>query len=357
MKPVKVRPLDLGKYPTRIRSRPLAHSAEWVAGVLALIWVGAVLTYVLRQPPEVQSTLNVMLTLVVVFLPLSLIFGVLITLRSVRALRDEASRLQASVDAMRKAFLSGQNHIDPAMQPAVARKLNEIAEQTAQTQTALASIAAQVGQSYGQSYGQGYGQGGQIIGGQIIAGHGRAAAITALPPAMRPEEPPLALGTQDLAGAPLSVDQFISAMNFPDGPDDTRGFAAMRAALGNRDIAKLIRAAQDVLTLLSQDGIYMDDLKHDPAHAEAWRRFATGQRGRVVAALGGVRDRTALTLTVGRLRNDPVFREAAHNFLRDFDRCLTEFEPSANDADLTALGGTRTARAFMLLGRVLGTFD
>jgi hypothetical protein len=340
MKPVKVRPLDLGKYPTRIRSRPLAHFAEWVAGVLALIWVGAVLTYVLRQPPEVQSTLNVMLTLVVVFLPLALIFGVLITLRSVRALRDEASRLQASVDAMRKAFLTGQSHIDPAMQPVVARKLNEIAEQTAQTQSALAILAAQVGQGFGQ-----------------VGQSARAASQPVLVPPTRPEEPALALGTQDPSVAPLSADQFISALNFPDGPDDTRGFAAMRAALANRDIAKLIRAAQDVLTMLSQDGIYMDDLKHDPAAAEAWRRFATGQRGAVVAPLGGVRDRTALTLTVGRLRNDAAFREAAHNFLRDFDRCLIDFEPNATDSNLTALGSTRTARAFMLFGRVLGTFD
>lgn len=131
----------------------------------------------------------------------------------------------------------------------------------------------------------------------------------------------------------------------------------MRAALANRDIAKLIRAAQSLLKLLAQDGIYMDDLKHDPAAPNAWRLFAKGERGRAVAALGGVRDRSALALCVGRLRNDPVFRDAAHHFLRAFDRCLTEFEPNAEDSDLAALASTRTARAFMLLGRVLGTFD
>jgi len=33
------------------------------------------------------------------------------------------------------------------------------------------------------------------------------------------------------------------------------------------------------------------------------------------------------------------------------------FEPSASDAELSDLSNTRTARAFMLLGRVAGIFD
>ena len=322
--------------------------AEWVAGGLAAIWVISVLSFVFAQPDDAQMAPSALLTLVVIFLPVTLIFGVMITLRSVRALREEAARLQASVDAMRKAFLTGQSNIDPAMQPAVARKLDEIAEQTLQTQTALASMAAKVGQ----------GTSAPVRGAPPSGARNVGGAITAPQPITSPEEPSLALGpVMDPAGAPLSVEDFIRAMNFPDGPDDHQGFAAMRAALGNRDIAKLIRAAQDVLTLLSQDGIFMDDLKHDPAAPEPWRAFAKGERGRSVAALGGVRDRSALALSVGRLRNDPVFRDAAHHFLRAFDRCLTEFEPNADDADLFALGGTRSARAFMLLGRVLGTFD
>ena len=36
---------------------------------------------------------------------------------------------------------------------------------------------------------------------------------------------------------------------------------------------------------------------------------------------------------------------------------IVAFEPDASDSELTALGNTRTARAFMLLGRVAGTFD
>ncbi|MFC3118492.1 hypothetical protein ACFOHS_10540 [Jhaorihella thermophila] len=101
----------------------------------------------------------------------------------------------------------------------------------------------------------------------------------------------------------------------------------------------------------------MDDLRPDMARPEIWRRFAQGARGREVAALGGIRDRSSLALTAGRMKQDPIFRDAAHHFLRRFDKTFTEFEQTATDAEITALADTRTARAFMLLGRVAGTFS
>ncbi len=124
----------------------------------------------------------------------------------------------------------------------------------------------------------------------------------------------------------------------------------------DRQSAELIQASQDVLTLLSQEGIYMDDLVPDRARPEIWRRFAEGQRGRPIATLGGVRDRSSLALTAARMRNDPIFRDAVHHFLRKFDRVFSEFEKSATDQEIAALSDTRTARAFMLLGRVTGIF-
>jgi hypothetical protein len=57
------------------------------------------------------------------------------------------------------------------------------------------------------------------------------------------------------------------------------------------------------------------------------------------------------------MREDPIFRDAAHHFLRSFDKTFAEFEKNASDAELADLAETRTARAFMLLGRVTGTFD
>ncbi len=125
----------------------------------------------------------------------------------------------------------------------------------------------------------------------------------------------------------------------------------------DRRIAELVQASQDILTLLSQEGIYMDDMAPDRARPELWRRFAEGERGRTVAAIGGIRDRSAITLTATRMRQDHVFRDTAHHFLRKFDHTFTVFEKHASDAEIIGLAETRTARAFMLLGRVAGTFD
>jgi hypothetical protein len=36
---------------------------------------------------------------------------------------------------------------------------------------------------------------------------------------------------------------------------------------------------------------------------------------------------------------------------------ISQFAETASDAELSELSDTRTARAFMLLGRVAGTFD
>jgi hypothetical protein len=166
------------------------------------------------------------------------------------------------------------------------------------------------------------------------------------------------LGTPaDDLRAPLSVGDFVRALHFPENPEDKAGFRALRLALEDRQTSRLIRAAQDVLTLLSQEGIYMDDLKPERCRPEVWRRFASGERGREIAGLGGIRDRSSLALSASRMREDPVFRDAAHHFLRSFDKTFAEFEKNATDAELADLAETRTARAFMLLGRVTGTFD
>jgi hypothetical protein len=73
--------------------------------------------------------------------------------------------------------------------------------------------------------------------------------------------------------------------------------------------------------------------------------------------LGAVRDRASLALASGRMREDAIFRDTVHHFLRKFDQMLVTFEEFATDADLLELAETRTARAFMLMGRAAGTFD
>ncbi len=156
---------------------------------------------------------------------------------------------------------------------------------------------------------------------------------------------------------PLERPDLIQALNFPNDEHDVEGFAALRRALRDRSARKLVQASQDVLTLLSQDGIYMDDLRPDPVDPALWRRFAKGERGQSVDRLGAIRHHDAQIAIAGRAREDTIFRDAVHHFLRCFDQMLVTFEEHATDTDLLQMAETRTARAFMLLGRATGTFD
>jgi hypothetical protein len=156
---------------------------------------------------------------------------------------------------------------------------------------------------------------------------------------------------------PLERPDLIQALNFPNDEHDTEGFAALRRALRDRSARRLVQASQDVLTLMSQDGIYMDDLRPSPIAAEMWRRFAAGERGKEMDRLGAIKDRSSQALTAGRMREDTIFRDAVHHFLRRFDETLVTFEEHATDTDLLELAETRTARAFMVLARATGTFD
>ncbi|MDP5305900.1 hypothetical protein [Paracoccus spongiarum] len=148
----------------------------------------------------------------------------------------------------------------------------------------------------------------------------------------------------------------IRALDFPDGPDDHEAIAALRMALKDLDNSRVLRAAQDVVTLLAAQSVYMDDLPPDPAPAAVWRRLADGARGSAVAALGGIHDELALDVASSLLRGDEIFRDAAHHFLRHFDAMVCRLVPQLDDAQVAVLAQTRSARAFMLLGRVAGIF-
>lgn len=331
-------PTPLGIYDRPEKGR--VTGIEIIAITLSALWLigAAVFFLVMAPPPEGESDgLRFLMTLLAVFMPVAMIWVAATAARASKVMREESLRLQTAIDAMRNTYVAhvqGQaNQMDGS--PSVARKLDEIAAAQRKTESALATFTTS-----------------------------RDPSTTVRKPAApAPEETreegqtTLALGTpaEDLT-PPLEREDFIRAMNFPETAEDEIGFVALRKALRDRQASKLIQAAQDVLTLLSQDGIYMDDLRPDMARPEIWRRFASGDRGMSVAALGGIRDRSSLALAAGRMKQDPIFRDAAHHFLRRFDQIFAEFEESASDEDITNLADTRTARAFMLLGRVAGIF-
>ncbi len=317
------------------------HPGDIVAALVSLLWLALVGAFFLLSDTATGEggALGSVMVLVAIFAPLALIWIAAITLRMSREVRAETRRLQASIDTMRQAYLNQAQ--SGLTRSTMEKRLDEIAAATKQAESAITSFTARR----------------EAVIMPPAAAH-KAALVAPRIPEPANEQPGLALGTPpDASSEPISVSDFIKAMNFPDNQNDKDGFRALRRALEDHSTSKLVRAAQDALTLLSQDGIYMDDLRPDRAKPDIWRRFAQGERGRQISGLGGVRDRSSLALTSGRMRQDTIFRDTAHHFLRQFDKTLQEFERNASDQEIAALAETRTARAFMLLGRVTGIFD
>ncbi len=332
------KPMSLGAYARPDRG---LMAADLIAIILSTIWLVCVAVYFvfLRPPAEEGTQASFVLSMLAVFLPIALIWIGATVVKTAKIMREESIRLQAAIDAMRNAYITQAQNTPIGVKPAVEKKLDEIVARQKQTESAIATFAT--------------------------SRETKLPTASPTQPALIQQgvpkgdsQPTLALGTPaaDLAPA-LSVNDFIGALNFPENENDAEGFRQLRRALADNNSGKLIRASQDVLTLLSHDGIYMDDLSPDRSRPELWRKFAQGQRGTEISGIGGIHDRSGLALTSGRMRADPIFRDAVHHFLRHFDQTFAKFAEIASDADITRLADTRTARAFMLLGRVAGTFD
>ena len=193
-----------------------------------------------------------------------------------------------------------------------------------------------------------------------LRGLARARPAEEAPAAPREEAPPEPEEEERPAPRPrpfpMPPAEFVRALNFPEDADDAEGLAILQRALADPQSRKLVQASQDVLNLLSQNGIYMDDLEIAPAPPAVWRRFAGGVRGAAVAEIAGVDDEGALELARARLARDEIFRDAVQHFLRHFDLGLQRFVAEASDEELELFGQTRTAIAYMLLARAKNLF-
>jgi len=186
-----------------------------------------------------------------------------------------------------------------------------------------------------------------------------AAAARRMAATARPASPSDSQSSLDLdAPAPVTVDRddLIRALNFPDSPDDGAAVAALHAALRDPEAARLIRAAQDVIMLLAERGLYMDDRPPVPDRPGLWRRLAEGERGVALADLLAPSEPAAAEGVAAALRGDEVFRDTAHHFLRRWDKMLAQQVPGLDDARVMALADTRSGRAFALLAEASGSF-
>ncbi|WP_121062817.1 hypothetical protein [Chachezhania antarctica] len=348
-------------------SRAGGGGREGFGLLFTILWLGAWIGYFVLVDPVWRQSMAGLSAIVVVLaavLPLIGTWALIGMLRAQDEIREDSQKLQEALAAIRQASIARQQRQTAGFETKLARKIDDLAERMTSLELALAATQAVPEEDAHEP---------EVPEPDPYADaddpdmHAALDALDAEPaPAPAPKETAapapsqgsLALGLP-MADAPRrpETDDFLRALNFPETVDDAEGFAALRRVMRDRHSSQLIQAAEDVLTLLGQEGIYTDELRPDMARPEVWRLFAKGARGRTVADLGGIHDREVLAQVALRMRQDAIFRDAAHHFLRLFDRAAAEFEPTASDAEMSAFGNTRSARAFMIFARAAGTFD
>lgn len=154
--------------------------------------------------------------------------------------------------------------------------------------------------------------------------------------------------TPEPAEAPLTRADALRALDFPASPHDAEGRAALRRGLADAWFARVLRAGQDVLLLLAQEGLVAETLPETSADPALWVRFASGERGAALAGLCPAGHDLVAPLAA-RLRRDEVFRDTAHHFIRRYDEFLGAFIQDADAPEIAQMAQTRSARAFALL--------
>lgn len=319
--------IGTGEWLRRIAARHQDNSAVLGGALASVVWGVLVVLFVLLGPDDTgRSGAQRLMAVVGVLLPLVLIWMAVWFAQSLAALRDEASNLRDLLGHMRRQA-GDPSDVTPA-------------EPRGGTGAAPPSAAPRPQQ-----------------GGMRPATPAARPATAPRAAASRPVDSRQAtLGLDPPPPPELTPTELLLSLNFPDGPDDHEAIRSLRLALIDPEMARLIRAAQDVVTLLAGQGAYMDELTLEQGEAALWRRFAEGARGDSMRGLAVVEDPRILEIAGNMIRNDEVFRDAAHHFLRHFDRVLVSTAQVYGDDMLAALAETRSGRAFTLLAQVSGMF-
>ncbi|WP_308915443.1 hypothetical protein [Jannaschia sp. LMIT008] len=303
---------------------------EVVALILSLAWLAFVnFVFLAMDTGEMpfDTPDGFVATIIGIFLPIGLIWIGAATIRMVRTLRQEGRRLQDSVDGLRGTYVDALK--------AVRNPASGTGDRDATTKVLLEEVQRR-----------------QTLLDVRLAGLSRAR----LPRPAAPEPAPKPVQPDPVPPGGIAVDDFVRAVDFPENDRDDEGFRILRRALDHRPTAQALVAAQEVFAMLAEDGLYVDDLRVDPARAAEWRAFLAG-RLRDASAPGAMRDGAVQAMTLVRMREDPSFRDAARAFLQAFRAAARDVEPRATDPQLDDLARTRSARAYLLLARALAEVE
>ncbi|MGB0506901.1 MAG: hypothetical protein ACPGGK_11965 [Pikeienuella sp.] len=301
--------------------------------------------------PRTAAALEIALFILAAALPAALFFYGALLARKSDEIRTEAARLSSAIDALRVT-------VAPRSMPGaeeMAKALTTAARKTmAEEREALGGAIDQLTSALAETRGMVEEMS------ERDSKARRAGKKTAMPPALSDgEQPALPFDSEEESSVTsIPWDSVVRALRFPRDADDVEGFDALRTVVGDYDFAALLQAAEDTLSILSEDGLYMEDVQPDIAPLADWRSYASGTRGAEISSIGGINDDVALAITRGRLRNDPVFRDTAMHFLRRFDKLIVRMLGELGDDPMVLeAADSRTGRAFMIVARAMGVFD
>lgn len=346
----------------RVRRLSVGNRAFLAAAALSVVWLGGVIAYAAGffglfestlLVPRSASALEIALFALAALAPITLFFYGALLAHKAEEIRAETARLSSAIDALRHSVapraVPSANELANALTHAARSTL---AEEKASLAAAMNRLDAALAETQSMV---------EKIEGRESKARRAAKTISGARALADREQPALPFGGDGAvtAAAPaIPWEAVVRALDFPRDEDDEEGFAAIRRVVADRDLAELLQAAEDVLTFLSEDGLYMEDVAPDLAPISVWRRYADGARGREVASLGGVTDEVALAVARARLKNDAVFRDTGLHFLRRFDRLVARMATElGDDPMILEVADTRTGRAFMVVARVTGVFD
>ena len=125
--------------------RPGVTNVEVIAVLLSAVWIVGAIVFFVAMPGEASAGFDggsFLVTAFAVFMPVAMIWVAAMTARASRVMREESQRLQSAIDAIRQAYLTQQQRGAVGAEPSsVAKKLEEIAETTKKTETALATFS------------------------------------------------------------------------------------------------------------------------------------------------------------------------------------------------------------------------
>ena len=315
-----------------------------VGVLISAAWVILVALFFLFSRQSIAASFEEpligILTLLSIILPVVLIWTLALTANATQRLKREANELRAEMaEVASELRVTAQNF--PSDQQEIVKQLKLIAEMTLANDKRL----RQIGQQAAPAPQIDVVEMNKTVFGDFQAPEGDGQIALPLQTSDHGELPP------------MPVEDVIAALNFPNNAQDKSGFRALRRAMRDRRLRQMLDSAQFVMSQLTEEGIFMDDLNPDRPVTDAWRRMAGGASGKEVSTVGGVRDKAVLALAQGRMKTNREFRERSHYFLREFGGFLEDIEPRLKNHEITDMADTRTARCFMVMARASGAFN